>query len=115
MLSPPAPISIENDDKCIDLECGPFPSYCKTPNETICSLEPADFDDGSNLDILFDQYLRSPSLSPPPLPNGTASELSGATLIDVERDRFRGNTELYIETLKSLVLEDELESEVARD
>jgi hypothetical protein len=114
MLSPPAPISIEDDDKCIGLEYGLFPSYCKTPNETICSLEPADFDDGSNLDILFDQYLRSPSLSPPPSPDGTASELSGATLIDVERDRSRGDTEPHMETSRSLVPGDELESEVAR-
>lgn len=114
MLSPPAPISIGNDDKCIDLECGPFPSYCTTPNETVCLLEPADFDDGSNLDILFDQYLRSPSLSPPPSPDGAASEISGATLIDVERDRSRDNTEPYMETLGSLASEDELASEVAR-
>jgi hypothetical protein len=115
MLSPPAPMSIENDDKYINLECGPFPSYCTTPNKTICSLEPADFDDGSNLDILFDQYLRSPSLSPPPSPSGAASELSGDTLIDVERDRSRGNTEPYTETFGGQALEDALEGEVAQD
>jgi hypothetical protein len=114
MLSPPAPISIQNDDKSINLECRPFPSYYQTPNETICSLNPADFDDDSNLDILFDQYLRSPSLSPPPSSDGAASELSGATLIDVERDHSRGSTGPYMETLGSLAPEDELESKAAR-
>ena len=37
-------------------------------------------DDGSGFDTLFDQYIRSPTTSPPPV--DTASELSGATLID---------------------------------
>ena len=114
MLSPPAPMSIENDDKHVDLEHSPFPSFCTTPNKTIYSLEPANFDECSNLDILFDQYLRSPSLSPSPSPDEAASESSEATLINVEPDRSRSNTEPCMEASGILTPEDKLEHEVAR-
>ena len=111
-------MSIENNDKYINLEYGPFPSYNTNPNKTISSLELADFDDSLNLDILFNQYLRSPSLSPrpslPPSPDGAASEISGATLINVERGRSRGNTEPYKATSGNLSPKDKLESEVTR-
>jgi hypothetical protein len=40
-------------------------------------------DDDSNFNTLFDQYLRSPSPSPPPSssPTDATSELSGITLL----------------------------------
>jgi hypothetical protein len=100
MLSPPSPLSSEDDFKSTGLEGGPFPSYCAAPNETIYSLEPEGFDDDSSLDTLFDQYLRSPSPSPPPSPDDAASESSGATLIGADRDQSRGSEGPYTETLK---------------
>lgn len=50
---------------------------------------PEVMNNNSNLDALFDQYIRSPSpsVSPPTSPNDTASELSGATLINGEHSR----------------------------
>lgn len=114
MVSPPQyTLSIEDSDKCTDLNSDLFPSRCTTPNDTIDSFEPGDVND----DIIFDQYLRSPSPSPSltPSPDDTASELSGATLFDAGRDPSRGSPELYTETLKSLPPEITLESEMARD
>jgi hypothetical protein len=96
--------------KCKNISVPEITNYT-TPNETTYSPKPADFDDSSNLDPLFDQYLRSPSPSPPPSPDDGASELSGATLIDAERDESR-ITQQYKE---SLALEDAPEGQVARD
>jgi hypothetical protein len=111
MLSPLYILSIEDSDKCTDLDCDLFPSRYTTPNDTIDSLEPRDVDD----DTMFDQYLRSPSPSPPPSLDRAASELSGATLIDTGRDPSRGSPELYTETLRSSALEMAPEIEMARD
>ncbi|KIW99701.1 uncharacterized protein Z518_11114 [Rhinocladiella mackenziei CBS 650.93] len=118
MFFPPGPLGIEDDDKCTDLKCDPFPRHCVTSIETIHSLESADCNDNSNLDVIFDQYLRSPSLSPPPSPpgsseDGATSESSGATLIHAERDLPRGGAELHTETVKSPVLE-EVSDDVSR-
>ncbi len=111
-LSAPSPLSIEDDDNCTNLKCGPFPSYCTIPNEPIYSLEPDHFDDGSDLDTLFDQFLRSssPSLSP----DDATSELSGATMIDTKRGQSRDSAESYTETLKSPFPEDVSERESSR-
>jgi hypothetical protein len=111
ILSPPYLTSIEDDDKCTDLECDLFVSYCTTPHDTVAPLKPDDIDE----DTLFDQYLRSPSPSPPPSPDDAASELSRATLIDAERDQSCGSTEPSTATLKSPAPEDAPESEIARD
>ena len=40
ILSPPIPLSIEDDGKSADLEYGLLPFYCTAPNETVDSLEP---------------------------------------------------------------------------
>src|SRR5271169_4020174 len=55
---------------------------------------PADLDD-----VMFDQYLRSPTSSPSPTlsADDAASELSGATLIDTERDQHNGSEEPFKE------------------
>ncbi|KIW99637.1 uncharacterized protein Z518_11050 [Rhinocladiella mackenziei CBS 650.93] len=124
MLSPLSLSSIEDNNKYTDLEHDPFPRHYATPVETIHLLEPADCDGDSNLDTLFDQYLRSPSLSPPPLPppspprlsdDDATSELSGATLIHAERDQSHSGAEIDTETLKSPVPEDVSKKEGARD
>jgi hypothetical protein len=97
MLSPPYTLSIEDSDKCTDLDGDLIPSRCTTPNDIIDSLELGDVND----DTMFDQYLRSPSPSPPPSPDGAASKLSGATLINAGRDSSCGSPELYMETSRS--------------
>jgi hypothetical protein len=71
--------------------------YFRPIAQYIYSPEPEEDHD----DTLFDQYLRSPSPSPPPSPDDAASELSGVTLIDAERHQSRGSLELCTETLKS--------------
>ena len=67
ILSPPSPLSIQDDDTCRDLKRGPFP----TADDTIHSLQLDKYDDGPSLNALFDQFLRSPS--PPLLPDGAPS------------------------------------------
>jgi hypothetical protein len=53
-----------------------------------------DIDDDSGLDILFDQFLRSPS--PAPLsPDDTGSQFSGTTLIHGGHDELRGSMDLW--------------------
>ncbi|KAK5202213.1 hypothetical protein LTR41_012043, partial [Exophiala xenobiotica] len=113
MISPGPALSTENDDKCDDLGCHLFLSHCTTHNDTIESVEQRDVDD----DIVFDQYLRSPSPSLPPTPSldDTVCESSGATLINAGRDLSRGSPELYSETLSSLSLVVTPEGEMARD
>jgi hypothetical protein len=111
MLSHPYLPSIEDDDKCTDLDCDLFPSNCTKPHDTIDSPEPEDDHD----DTLFDRYLCSPSPLPPSSPDDAASEWSGLTLIDAERHQPRGSLELYTETLKSPAREGVLETEEARD
>lgn len=111
VLSPPYLLSIEDDDQCTDLECDLFPPNCTNPHGTIDSPEPED----NHNDTLFDQYLRSPSPSPPLSPDDSASELSGVTLIDAERHQSRGSLELYTETLESPAPEGVSETEVARN
>jgi hypothetical protein len=65
-------------------------SYYITPHETIYALTSTEVKDGSDLDVVFERYMRSPSLSHSlslfPLPADVASELSGATLISSNRD-----------------------------
>jgi len=109
MLSPPYTLSIEDSDKCTDLDGDLFPSRFPTPSDAVDSLKPEDIND----DALFDQYLRSPS--PPPSPDRAASGLSGATLIDAGRDPSRGSPESYTETLRSPAPEMTPEREMARD
>ncbi|KAG9773168.1 hypothetical protein KCU88_g5872, partial [Aureobasidium melanogenum] len=60
-------------DKSADLDSDLFPS----PHDAMGSLEPEDVD----IDAIFNQYLCSPSPSPPPTssPDDMTSELSGAT------------------------------------
>lgn len=113
MISPGLALSTENDDKCDDLECDLFLSHCTTLNDTIESVEQREVDD----DIVFDQYLRSPAPSLPPTPSldDTASESSGAMLINAGRDLSRGSPELYAETLRSLSPVVTPEGEMARD
>ncbi|KAJ4507506.1 hypothetical protein HRR83_004084 [Exophiala dermatitidis] len=100
-------------DKSADLDCDLFPSRCTTPHDAIGSLEPDDVD----IDAIFNQYLCSPSPSPPPTssPDGMTSELSGATLCDARRDPSRSYSELYTRTSKSPAPEMSPESEIARD
>jgi hypothetical protein len=99
-------------DKSADLDSDLFPSYCITPPDAIGSLEPGDVD----VDAIFNQYLCSPSPSPPPTssPDDTTSELSRATLYDAGRDPSRGYSELYTKTSKSPAPEMSPESEIAR-
>ena len=113
-LFPPSPLSVKDDNQGNDLERGPSPLLCTTPNGAIYMPKPADSDNGSDWDVPFDQYLRSPSPSPspPPSPDRAASELSGATLADVECGR---GTVPPTETSVALAPEDMLEGEVARD
>ena len=112
-LFPPSPLSGKDDDQGNDLECGPSPLLCTTPNGAIYMPKPAASDDGSDEDVPFDQCLRWPSPSPSPSPDRAASELSGATLADVECGR--GGTVPPTETSGAPAPEDMLEGEVARD
>lgn len=102
-----------NSDKSADLDSDLFPSRCTTPHDAIGSLEPGDVD----VDAIFNQYLCSPSPSPPPTssPDDMTSELSGATLCDAGRHPSRGYSELYTKTSKSPAPEMSPESEIARD
>ncbi|KIV87981.1 hypothetical protein PV10_09166 [Exophiala mesophila] len=102
-----------DDDKSADLDSDLFPSRCTKPHDTIGSLEPRDVD----VDAIFNQYLCSPSASPPPTssPDDMTSELSGATLCDAGRDPSCGYSELYTKTSKSPAPEMSPESEIARD
>lgn len=113
ILSPPTPLSVEGDGKVNDLEYGLFPSYCTAPKETLYSLEPEYFDDSSHLDNLFNQYLRSPS--PPRSPDGAASNLSGVTLTDAERDQACSNPEPDAEPPERIPSEDVPASGSTRD
>jgi len=72
----------ENDESCTSLEYDLFPSLCTTFKDTIDFVEPGDIHD----DIVFDQYLRSPSPSPRPLlsADDASSELSRGALINAE-------------------------------
>ena len=90
MLVPHYTLSIEDDESCAGLECDLFPSQCATLSDAIDPIVPADLDD-----VMFDHYLRSPTSSPSPilLTDNVASELSGATLIDSERDKRSGSEE----------------------
>jgi hypothetical protein len=72
----------------------------------INSLKPENGDDNT----LFDQYLRSPSPTPPP--HSASSELSGGTLVDVEC-MSRGSAEPHTEPTGSLAPEDVAENEAA--
>ncbi|KAK5203076.1 hypothetical protein LTR47_011194 [Exophiala xenobiotica] len=113
MISPGPALSTENDDKCDALECDLFLSHCTSLNDTIESVEQRDVDD----DIVFDQYLRSPSPSLPPTPSldDPASESSGATLINAGGDLSRGSPELYAEIFRGLSPVVTPEGEMARD
>ena len=81
----PTPLNLD-DDNSTDLDGDRFPSYC-TPNEVIHLRDSPNVDDDPDLDVMFDQYLRSPSLSPTLSPDDAASDLSGATIIGAERDQ----------------------------
>ena len=74
-----------------------------------------DADSDSNLDTLFDQYLRS--LSPPPSlsPKDATSDLSGITPTDAEGDRSRNPEEPAVETFNSPAPEDSRQREGAGD
>jgi hypothetical protein len=48
--------------------------------------------------MMFDQYLRSPSLSPVPSPHDTTSELSVATLVEAEHDQRVSSADLSTDT-----------------
>ena len=111
MLSPPSTSIDDDDDGYDDVECELFPSYCTTVHETIAPLKPEDVDN----DMLFDQYLRSPSPSPPSSPDATSGELSGVTLVETTRDQPRGGRELDNETLQRFAPEDAQRSKIARD
>ena len=113
MLSPRDTPSIENDESNADLECDLFLSQ-RTTLDTIDIALPGDSDD----DIVFDQYLLSPSPSPSripaPSPNDYASELSGAALIQSGCDQPLGSLESYTESLKILTPEIPPEGEMGR-
>jgi hypothetical protein len=82
-----------------------LPSDC-TDHLAINSLKPENGDDNT----LFDQYLRSPSPTPPT--HSASSELSGGTLVDVEC-MSRGSAEPHTEPTGSLAPEDVAENEAA--
>lgn len=105
-VSPPQGYHADNDGGLSsDLYCSPPLAGRPTPCEIPYSLERADSDDGadldgSELDAMFKQYLRSPSSSPPPpSPDDTGSDLSGETLIDAGHDPFRNSSHLDVEPL----------------
>ena len=99
-VTPFAPISLNlhDDDICTDLKGGSISSYRTTPNEVIYPYSLNDGGDASDLDLIFDQYLRSPSLSPSPSPSSSfrdiASELSGVTLIEPKHNDGASSVEL---------------------
>ena len=92
------------DESCTDLECDLFPSQCTILGDTIDPVVPRDFND----DIMFDQYLRSPSPSPSPSPStplsadDADSELTGVTLINTERYQRGGSEEPSRESSREL-------------
>jgi hypothetical protein len=77
----------ESGDPCSHLGRELFPFYGTNPDHTDASLKPEDTDDhrSGDADVLFNQYLRSPSPSPPLSPDGAASQISGTTLADIGR------------------------------
>lgn len=94
----PAPVSLDDDDDSTDLEGDQISSCCTTVDSLISSHKSAETEDNTDWDIMFDQYLRSPSLSPVPSPHDTASQLSGATLIEAKRNRRAGIADLSMDT-----------------
>lgn len=94
MLSPHYTPSTEDDESYASLECDLFPSQCTPLGDMINPVEPGHVHD----EIVFDQYLcspsPSPSLSPPLPPEDAASEWSGATLIGAVHDQYTGSVEL---------------------
>lgn len=82
MLCPHYTLSTEDDESCAGLECDLFPSQRTTLGDRIGPVEPGDVHE----DIVLEQYLRLPSLSPPPGPSkdNAVSELSGVALIKTE-------------------------------
>lgn len=114
MLSPYCALSTEGDESCAGLECDFFPSHCTTLGDTTEPPEPAHVHD----DIVFDQYLRSPSpspsLSPSLSPDDAASKWSGATLIDAVHDQSTRSVESSKVETRSPVVEHSSEDHKAR-
>ncbi len=114
MLSPYCTLSTEDDESCAGLKCDFFPSHCTTLGDTTEPPEPAHVHD----DIVFDQYLRSPSpspsLSPSLSPDDAASKWSGATLIDAVHDQSTRSVESSKVETRSPVLEHSSEDHKAR-
>ncbi|KIW62574.1 hypothetical protein PV04_10736 [Phialophora macrospora] len=65
VYSPQGSLADDGDGIFTDLKYSPSLSRRPTLHETTRSLELADSDDGVDLDAIFEQYLRSPSSSPP--------------------------------------------------
>lgn len=104
-----------------DLKCSPVLAGRPTPCEIPYSLELADSDDGadldgSELDAMFKQYLRSPSSSPPlPSPDDTGHEISVERLIDAGHDQSRHSSHLHAEPLAESASEGMPSGHVDRD
>lgn len=107
----------EGGDQCSLLGRNLFPSYDPTPHDTIVSLEPEDAEDhrSDDDDILFNQYLHSPSPSPFPSPDDAASTMSAATLVDVGRAQSHNGTELDAERPEIQIQEDTTKTRATRD
>lgn len=115
-FSPPIPVGIEDDGMRPDLQWGLLPSSRTTAHDTAPSLEQTDLDDGSDLDAVFKQYLRSPSSSPPPPASPDAgSELSGGTLIIAGHDQPIDDSSLHVDSLGKTISDDVPVNHVARD
>lgn len=68
----------------------PGPDISHMIDNVFHTTETENFGNGSEFDTLFDQYLRSPSTSPPPV--DTASEISGTTLIESDHGQSCSST-----------------------
>ena len=69
----------------------------------------------ADYDILFDQYIRSPSPFQPLSPEDTDSQFSGVTLVETKRDQRIGYTEQTPDRLQRFTPEDGQRSEIAPD
>jgi hypothetical protein len=67
-----------NDSEGMHLGIEPQPDVYRTIDDVVVTIDTENFDDGSSFGNLRDQYIRSPTTSPPP--DNTASELSGTML-----------------------------------